>query len=337
MPSIDVDAYEDEWDDDVAVGPRGRPLASPAARAARGRQRPGRVIAVDRGRIRVVLEGDDADAAVEARYGGAMRGSRVVVGDRVRVATGASDEPDRVVERLDRRTELVRTGDDLDHHARILVADADVVAVVVGADNLASGLRFADRVIVAATTGGLETVLVVNKVDLLDEEERGAVVTAIAPYRGAVTDALQVSARTGEGLESLRERLVDRWTVMTGHSGVGKSSLMNALVPDIDRRTGAIGPRGGRHTTVASAAIPLPEGGWLVDTPGVRSFGLGMLDRRGVAQGFPELDGLPCALDDCGHDGEPGCALPAADLPDVRRAAFQRLAAAVEGRAREDD
>jgi len=108
----------------------------------------------------------------------------------------------------------------------------------------------------------------------------------------------------------------------------------------VDRRTGAIGPRGGRHTTVASVAIPLPgdgpEGGWIVDTPGVRSFGLGMLDRRGIAAGFPELVGLDCALDDCRHDAEPGCALPRADLPAERRAAFERLAAAVEGRERDD-
>lgn len=341
MPRIDVDALEDEWDDDVAVGPRGRPLASPAARAERSRQRPGRVVAVDRGRIRVVLDGDARDDTVDARYGGAMRGRRVVVGDRVRVAPAQRDEPARVVERLDRTTELVRTGDDLDPHVRVLVADADVVAVVVGADNLEAGLRFADRVIVAATTGGLGVLLVVNKVDLLDAAGAAALDAAVLPYAGAVVEVLRVSAATGEGLDGLRERLAGRWTVLTGHSGVGKSSLTNALVPDVDRRTGDVGPRGGRHTTVASAAIPLPGdgpgGGWLVDTPGVRSYGLGMLDRRGVAAGFPELAGLDCALDDCRHDTEPGCALPDADLPVARRAAFERLAAAVEGGARDDD
>lgn len=336
MPRIDVDALEDEWDDDVAVGPRGRPLASPAARAERSRQRPGRVIAVDRGRIRVVLDGDAPDEAQDVRYGGAMRGRRVVVGDRVRVAPAQRDEPARVVERLDRTTELVRTGDDLDPHVRVLVADADAVAVVVGADNLEAGLRFADRVIVAATTGGLGVLLVVNKVDLLDADAREALDAAIAPYAGAVLDVVLVSARTGVGLDPLRARLAQRWTVLTGHSGVGKSSLTNALVPDVDQRTGEVGPRGGRHTTVASTALPLPEGGWLVDTPGVRSFGLGMLDRRGVAAGFPELAALRCALDDCAHAGEPGCALPTIELPPARRAAFERLAAAVDGRPEGD-
>jgi len=332
MPSIDVDALEDEWDDDVAVGPRGRPLASPAARAERSRQRPGRVIAVDRGRIRVVLDDDAPGEAVDARYGGAMRGSKVAVGDRVRIAPAQHDEPARVVERLARTTELVRTGDDLDHHVRVLVADADAVAVIVGADNLDAGLRFADRVIVAATTGGLGTVLVVNKVDLLADTD-DALDDALGPYAGAVRGVLRVSARTGEGLDALRSMLAGRWTVLTGHSGVGKTSLTNALVPESDGRTGELGPRGGRHTTVASIALPLPGGGWLVDTPGVRSFGLGMLDRRGVASGFPELAGLDCMLDDCRHDGEPGCALPDADVPPSRRAAFERLADAVEGRS----
>jgi len=337
MPSIDVDAYEDEWDDDVAVGPRGRPLASAAARAERSRQNVGRVVAVDRGRIRVVLDGEGPDDVFDARYGGAMRGRRAVVGDRVRVAPAPGGEPARIVERLDRRTELARTGDDLDANVRVLCADADAVMVIVGADNITAGLRFADRVIVAATTGGLATVLVVNKVDLVASDAAGPLEEALVPYAGAVAGALRVSARTGEGLDELRAMLADRWTVLTGHSGVGKTSLTNALLPDTDRRTGEVGPRGGRHTTVASIALPLPEGGWLVDTPGVRSFGLGMLDRRGVASGFPELAGLACALDDCRHDEEPGCALPAAELPPSRRAAVARRADAVEGRIRDDD
>jgi ribosome biogenesis GTPase len=285
----------------------------------------------------VVLDGKGPKEVFDARYGGAMRGRKVAVGDRVRVAPAPDGEPARIVERLDRTTELVRTGDDLDDHVRVLCADADAVLVVVGADNIAAGLRFADRVIVAATTGGLSTILVVNKVDLVAPEAVGPLDEALDPYAGAVTRALRVSAMTGEGLDVLRGLLAGRWTVLTGHSGVGKTSLTNALLPESDRRTGEIGPRGGRHTTVASVALPLPEGGWLVDTPGVRSFGLGMLDRRGVAAGFPELAGLECALDDCRHDEEPGCALPGIELPVSRRAAFVRLADAVEGRSRDED
>jgi len=336
MPSIDMDAFEDEWDDDVAVGPRGRPLASPAARAQRSRQRAARVMAVDRGRIRVVLDdpsvSEEAAGPLDVRYGGAMRGRRVVVGDRVRIAPAGGDEPARVVERLDRTTSLRRTGDDLDHHERVLVADADAAAVVVGADNLESGLRFADRVIVSATSGGLATVLIINKADVLQGAEQEAMLAlALEPYDRAVETVLRVSARTGDGLDALRALLAGRWTVLTGHSGVGKSSLVNALAPNADQRTGEVGPRGGRHTTVASVAIPLPGGGWLVDTPGVRSFGLGMLDRSGLVRGFPELAGLNCQLDDCRHDAEPGCVLPEAGLHPVRLAAFHRLAAALEG------
>jgi len=347
MPRIDMDALEDEWDDDFAEGPRGRPLASPAARAQRSRQRAGRVVAVDRGRIRVVLDGDgmtatrvagddgrdtlpESVAAIDVRYGGAMRGRRVVVGDRVRVAPASDGETSRVVERLERSGLLRRTSDDLDTHVRVVAANIDHVLVVVGADNLASGLRFADRVIVAATDGGAAVSLVVNKIDLAPDLAPD-LEAALAPYGDAVTDVWQVSARTEEGIGPLRAWLSGRWTVFTGHSGVGKSSLTNLLAPDAAQQVGAIGRRGGRHTTVASIALPLTDGGWLVDTPGVRSFGLGMLDRRGLAAAFPELVGLPCRLDDCRHAGEPGCVLTEAGLHPVRLAAFHRLADAIDG------
>jgi ribosome biogenesis GTPase / thiamine phosphate phosphatase len=356
MPGIDIEAFEDAWDDDMVVAPRGRQLASPAAQAQRDRQTPARVVAVDRGRIRVALDRDGV--IIDARYGGAMRGRRVVVGDRVRVASAAKAEA-RIVERLDRTSVLRRTGDDMDRHERVVVANVDRVAVVVGSDNLEAGLRFTDRVIVAATAGGAVTTLVVNKIDLIEESGRDALDASTAPYVDAVDAVLHVSTRTGEGMERLRDHLVGAWTTFTGHSGVGKSSLFNLLVPDAARAVGEIGPRGGRHTTVAAIALPLPARtrpthigpagderddddvnpveGWLVDTPGVRSFGLGMLDRRELAQSFPELRSLDCALDDCNHAGEPGCALPEADVHAVRIAAFHRLAAALERGNVDDD
>lgn len=339
MPRIDADALADDWDEDAPAPRRGRPEPSVAARAARRRADAARVIALDRGRATVVAEDGDGHP-VPARYGGALRGARIAVGDRVRVASAAGDGPARLVERLPRTTVLRRTADDLDHHERVVAANVDRVAVVVGCDNLAAGLRFADRALVAAADGGLPAVLVVTKTDLVGTgtgPTAADVDAALAPYAGAVDGVLRASVVDGSGLDGLRARLADGWTVLTGHSGVGKSSLVNALVPAADREVGEVGARGGRHTTVAARALPLPGGGTLVDTPGVRSLGLGMLDRPGLARCFPELAGLRCALDDCRHAGEPGCGLPDADLHPVRRAAFERLAAALEGRGSEDD
>ncbi len=340
MPRIDVDALAEDWDDDVRGSHRGRPEPSAAARAARGRAGAARVVALDRGRATVASD-DGAGPPFPARYGGALRGARVAVGDRVRVEGSGGAGPARLVERLPRTTVLRRTSDDLDHRERVVAANADRVAVVVGSDNLAAGLRFADRALVAAEDGGLATLLVVTKSDLVGTPtgpaDREALDAALAPYAAAVDEVILASVVDGTGLDALRARLGEGWTVLTGHSGVGKSSLVNALLPAAAREVGAVGTRGGRHTTVAATALPLPGGGVLVDTPGVRSLGLGMLDRRGLARCFPELAGLRCALDDCRHAGEPGCGLPTAEVHPVRRAAFERLAAALEGRGDADE
>lgn len=338
MPRLDPDALADAFDEDAPTRHRGRPEPSAAARAARRRAGGARVVALDRGLATVVADAGGAPFA--ARYGGALRGARVAVGDRVRVAPAGGDGPARLVERLPRATVLRRTADDLDHRERVVAANVDLVAVVVGCDNLAAGLRFADRALVAAADGGVPALLVVTKCDLVGSGAGPGpedLDTALAPYAGAVESVVRTSVADGEGLAALRARLADGWTVLTGHSGVGKSSLVNALVPAADRAVGAVGARGGRHTTVAARALPLPDGGMLVDTPGVRSLGLGMLDRPALARCFPELADLRCALDDCRHAGEPGCGLPAADLHPVRRAAFERLAAALEGRGDDAD
>lgn len=333
MPRIDADALAEEWDDDVPAARRGRPEPSVAARAARRRAGTAQVVALDRGRVTLV--GEDGTEPFPARYGGALRGARVAVGDRVRVAATRGEGPARLVELLPRTTVLRRTADDLDHRERVVAANVDLVAVVVGCDNLVAGLRFADRALVAAADGGLPAILVVTKVDRIgvgDGPPADVVESALAPYAEAVEAVLRTSIVDGTGLDALRARLSQGWTVLTGHSGVGKSSLVNALVPAADRLVGEIGARGGRHTTVAAEALPLPGGGMLVDTPGVRSLGLGMLDRPALARCFPELRELRCALDDCRHAGEPGCGLPEAPLHPTRRAAFERLAAALEGR-----
>lgn len=325
-----MDALEDEWEDEV--GRRGRPprrevVYSPEARDRIAEHDVGRVVGLDRGHVDILYDGELATA----RYAGSMRGTKVVVGDRVRVrpARHETDVP-RVMERLDRHTILQRTGDDADADERVLVANADQVAVVVPADRLDAEVGFLDRVQVAASVGGLDTLVVVNKVDLV--EEPGLLDEVLDRYRGAGLEVVLTSATTGDGLDRLRAELASSWTVFTGHSGVGKSSLFNLLVPEAEREVGEIGRRGGRHITVASRAMPVPDvDGWLVDTPGVRSFGLGAITPTELARHLPELAELDCALDDCVHAGEPGCRIEEADIHPARLASYRRLLGAIRG------
>jgi ribosome biogenesis GTPase / thiamine phosphate phosphatase len=328
MPRIDVEALEDEWEDDhhlLAQRRRSDPL-SEAAKQRVGEFDEGRVVAVDKGQVRVLYEGE----VLPARFAGGMRGTKVVVGDQVRVKPPRHETDEaRIVELLERRTVLMRTADDAaTDDERIVIANADAIAVVLAAENLEMGVRFLDRVLVAASVGRVEPLVVVNKIDLVPDH--GAIHDVVARYEGAGVDVLLTSAVTGEGLHDLEQRLTEAWTAFTGHSGVGKSSLFNRLVPDADRQVGEIGRYGGRHTTVSTRAMRIPAlEAWLVDTPGVRSFGLGALEPTELARHFPELAALDCQLDDCVHDGEPGCALASASVHPERLAAYRRLLAAL--------
>lgn len=327
MSGIDIDALEEEWEEDGGVrGPRQR--ISRTAREKLARLEVGRVTMVDRGRVTVLL-GDDL---VQARYGGTMRGEKVVVGDRVRIkpARRPTDTP-RVVERLDRDSTLIRTADDDVTDERTVVANADEVLIVISADHLEAGRGFADRVLVAAASGGMAAAICVNKVDLVQAD--AAIAEVETHYLAAGYPVLRTSAVTGTGVEDLRARLAGRWTAMTGHSGVGKSSLFNLLVPDADHEVGELGRYGGRHTTVRARAVQVPgvAGAWLVDTPGVRSFGLGAVSVDELADAFPEFRELGCDLEGCLHDGEPGCALDRGGhgVSTERVDAYRRLLGAV--------
>jgi ribosome biogenesis GTPase / thiamine phosphate phosphatase len=329
MPRIDVEALEDEWEEDHHLLARRSRELSQAARATIDRLDAARVVAVDRGRVTILLDGE----VVDATLAGTMRGTKAAVGDHVRVrpARHPSDLP-RIVEVLPRTTVLTRTGDDAIEDERVVVANADAIAVVLAAENLAMGIRFLDRVLVAASVGGLLPMLVVNKVDLLPD--RSPVAEVLERYAAVGVEVHATSALTGEGLDALGRSLTDAWTAFTGHSGVGKTALFNRLVPEADREVGAVGRYGGRHTTVSALAMPITTlDAWLIDTPGVRSFGLGGLEPRELARHFPELAALRCALDDCIHDGEPGCRLAEARIHPDRLAAYRRLLASLRGDA----
>jgi ribosome biogenesis GTPase / thiamine phosphate phosphatase len=258
-----------------------------------------------------------------------MRGEKAAVGDRVRIRPADHDGGEaRIVEVLPRETVLTRTADDTDDQERVVVANADQIVVVVAADHLDVGSRFLDRVLVAASLGGVDPVLCINKRDLVDDDTE--VVEVTARYEAIGVPVRVTSAATGDGVAALGEVIAGTWTAFTGHSGVGKSSLFNRLVPGASQQIGELGRYGGRHTTVAAWALEAAAlDAWLVDTPGVRSFGLGSLTPEELPRHFPELAGLPCRMDDCAHVGEPGCAIEQAVIHPLRLAAFERLRASL--------
>lgn len=190
-----------------------------------------------------------------------------------------------------------------------------------------------DRYLVAAENQHIEPVLVFNKCDLLTDTLTTSIDELLAPYRQLDYSILEVSARTGSGLPALQHMLSDRIGAFVGQSGVGKSSLINALLPDANTQVGDLSATAdkGTHTTTTARLFHLPNGGHLVDSPGVREFGLWHLSPQEVAQGFVEFRGYlgKCRFRDCQHDLEPGCALRDAEyngkISPARLASYRQI------------
>ena len=294
--------------------------------------RDGLVLAVDRGRFGLLVDGQ-AVTAMKARPLGRKA---VVVGDRVRVVGDVSGDDGslaRIVEVADRSTVLRRSADDDDAVERVLVANADQLVIVSALADPEPRTGLIDRALVAAYVAGMKPLLCLTKSDLADPE------TLLVTYRPLGVP--WVVTHKGGDLSELRDRLEGRTSVLLGHSGVGKSTLVNALVPDADREIGhvnAVTGRG-RHTSTSAIMLPLPaslrgEGGWIIDTPGIRSFGLAHVQPEHLIEAFPDLDEM---TEDCprgcthGAD-EPECGLDEAvergEADPVRVESFRRLLAA---------
>ena len=263
------------------------------------------VTAVDRGRYRCVV-GDRVVTAMKARELG--RGN-IVVGDIVSLAGDASGEQGtlaRVVRIAPRRSVLRRSADDTDPVERVIVANADQLLIVCALADPPPRRRLIDRFLVAAYDAGLEPVLCLTKADLAGPEE-------ILPVYAPLGLCAVVLGRplTRKKLAELRDVLAGQVSVLVGHSGVGKSTLVNALIPEADRAVGEVSPvtGRGRHTSSSAVALALPGGGWIIDTPGLRSFGLGHMSPERVVQAFPDLaDGAEGCPPGCDHLGAE-CAL----------------------------
>jgi ribosome biogenesis GTPase len=229
------------------------------------------------------------------------------IGDRVLF----SPDRRRIEDVLPRRTVLSRTDPGNPHLLRVIAANIDVVVNVVSLKSPPLRPGLIDRYLIATARSGAEPLLCVNKIDLLASAEE---LDAVRPYEQAGVSVILCSAATGAGLVELSEALAGKLCVFAGHSGVGKSSLLNALDPRLDLVTGAVseGNDKGRHTTTSSALYHLPGGAIVIDTPGIREFGLWDVTAAEVRLYYREFAACSCAFSDCSHTHEPDCGVKAA-------------------------
>lgn len=244
----------------------------------------------------------------------------VAVGDNVKISLQPDGNTALIEEIVDRKNYVIRKASNLSKQSHIIAANVDIAMLVVTVAHPETSTTFIDRFLASAEAYRIPVTLVFNKIDLLNDEETHYLDAVINLYENIGYSCLKCSAQTGHGIEegignspSLRELLKDKVTLLSGNSGVGKSTLLNRLIPDAKAKTSEISSAHdtGQHTTTFSQMFDLPEGGNIIDTPGIKGFGTFDMERSEVSHYFREIFeiGRDCKYGDCTHTKEPGCAV----------------------------
>ena len=274
-------------------------------------------------------DGQFFDCKVKGNF--RLRGIRstnpVAVGDRVSIVqqpTANGQQPTAYIDEIeDRRNYIIRKASNLSKQSHIIAANVDMAALIVTVSHPETSTTFIDRFLASAEAYRVPVLLIFNKVDLYDQADINYMQALTTLYKSLGYTCLPCSAATGEGLEAIRQELEGKTTLLSGNSGVGKSTLINRLIPGANLRTSEISDAHdtGMHTTTFSEMFPLPglsgnsgdsgTSSWLIDTPGIKGFGTFDMERTEVAHYFREIFqiGCDCRFGDCTHTTEPGCAV----------------------------